>query len=284
MIDVGSGIPIVVVPGIQGRWQWQGPAIDALARRGRAITYSLCGEPDSGVRLTRSSTFDAHVDQLERVLDRTGVDRAALCGVSYGGWIALRFAARRPQRVSALVLGSAPGPGFMPDAHHQRYIRAPRLFLPLFVLSSRHRLGPEVLAALRDPHSRWQLMRRQLATMARYPVSPTLMARRARLAMSEDFFADARRVVAPTLLVTGERGLDRVVPVPSTLEYLGLIPGAEHRVLEGTGHIGLVTRPELWADIVRDFVDATTVPERAAHRAAGHVALDPARSPLPHAH
>jgi pimeloyl-ACP methyl ester carboxylesterase len=271
MIDLGAGVPLVVVPGIQGRWQWQRPAIEALARRGRTITYSLCGEPDSGVRLGRYTTFEAHVDQLARVLDRAGLVSAAVCGVSYGGWIALRFAARFPERVSALVLASAPGPAFLPDARQQRYIRAPRLFLPLFVMSSRHRLGPEVLAALGEPHARWQLMRRQLAAMARYPVSPTLMARRARLALDEDFAADARRVVAPTLLVTGERGLDRVVPVASTREYLVLIPGAQHRELAETGHIGIVTKPEEWADIVRGFVDSVT----GTSTAAGSVRLKP---------
>ena len=65
---------------------------------------------------------------------------------------------------------------------------------------------------------------------------------------------DCRRVAAPTLVVTGEAGLDRVVPVESTATYLQFIAGARSFVLERTGHFGTITRPELFADIVYEFV------------------------------
>lgn len=254
MIDQGSGFPLVMVPGIQGRWEWQRPAFEALARRTRTISYSLCGERGSGTRLSFANGFDAHVAQLDAVLDRCGVDRFALCGVSYGGWVAVRYAARRPERVSALVLVSAPGPHFSPDDRQRYYVRAPRLMLPAFAVSSRRRLRPELFAALPDRQARWRFLRGQMAAMTRHPISPARMARRMTLAMLEDFEQDARHVEAPTLIVTGEGGLDRVVPVESTREYLALIPGARSAVFPRTGHIGLVTQPEEWADLVVGFV------------------------------
>jgi pimeloyl-ACP methyl ester carboxylesterase len=79
------------------------------------------------------------------------------------------------------------------------------------------------------------------------------MARRVRLATGHDFLADCRRISAPTLVVTGEPHLDRVVPTSGTREYLKCIAGAEGRVFENTGHIGLVTRPEAFAQIVVEF-------------------------------
>ena len=48
--------------------------------------------------------FDVFTRQIDEVLDRTGLDRVALCGVSFGGTIATRYAATYPDRVSALVL------------------------------------------------------------------------------------------------------------------------------------------------------------------------------------
>jgi pimeloyl-ACP methyl ester carboxylesterase len=255
MIALGSGPPIVMVPGVQGRWEWQRPALDALAERGRAITFSLCGEPGTKCRLTQVPGFDAHVDQVDGVLDRFGVERAAFCGVSYGGWVALRYAAARPDRVTALVLVSAPGPGFRPDLRQMRYVRAPWLLFPLFVASTRTKLRPEILSAVPEKRDRWHITRQQLRAMASAPISPGVMARRVRLAMHEDFRSDCAKVRAPTLIVTGEEDLDRVVPVRSTREYLDLIPGATAVVLAGTGHIGLITRPRQWAGIVCDFVE-----------------------------
>ena len=61
----------------------------------------------------------------------------------------------------------------------------------------------------------------------------------------------------PTLLVTGEPRLDRVIPVESTREYIGLIPGVRYQMMERTGHLGLVTQPDRFARIVSDFVNAS---------------------------
>jgi pimeloyl-ACP methyl ester carboxylesterase len=62
-------------------------------------------------------------------------------------------------------------------------------------------------------------------------------------------------VVAPTLIVTGEPALDWVVPVDNTTEYLRLIRGARHVVLEGTGHLGTITQPAAFAAVVTRFLD-----------------------------
>ena len=60
---------------------------------------------------------------------------------------------------------------------------------------------------------------------------------------------------APALLVTGEPGLDRVVPVDVTRRYLDDFDRAEHVVLERTGHLGLVTRPDAFAGVLERFVN-----------------------------
>ena len=31
MIDVGNGPPLVLIPGMQGRWEWMQPTVNALA-------------------------------------------------------------------------------------------------------------------------------------------------------------------------------------------------------------------------------------------------------------
>src|SRR3954468_15641461 len=100
IIDVGSGPPLVLVPGIQGRWEWMKPAVDALARHCRVITFSLADEPTCGAHFDEASGFDCYVQQIVTAMDAAGVRTAAICGVSYGGLIAAAFAARHPQRTS----------------------------------------------------------------------------------------------------------------------------------------------------------------------------------------
>jgi pimeloyl-ACP methyl ester carboxylesterase len=83
------------------------PAVDALSRHVRVITFSLADEPSAGARFDETSGFSSYVEQVREALDAGGLDRAAICGVSFGGVIAAAFAARYPSRVSSLIMVSA---------------------------------------------------------------------------------------------------------------------------------------------------------------------------------
>src|SRR5690349_18606973 len=148
MIDTGSGTPIVLIPGLQGRWEWMRPTVDALAKHHRVITFSLCDERTSPFPCDPAKGFDNFIEQVDIALDRSGVAKAVVLGVSYGGLIASEFAARRPKRVSQLVLASALHETWRPDPLQQRYLRAPRLLSPLFVVTAPARLWPEISAAI----------------------------------------------------------------------------------------------------------------------------------------
>ncbi len=231
------------------------PAVQALAARARAISYTLCGDWGSGCRLDEARGFDNYVSQLDSVLDRAGLRQAALCGVSYGGLIAVHYAATRPDRVTALVLASAPGPGWRPERRVRKYLRAPRLLAPLFIVRSPFVIAREVAAAFPGRRDRWAWRRQHFVAVLRAPFSPARMAQRVRFALAVDFTRDYDKVKAPTLVVTGEDELDRIVPTATTRNYLKCIGGARHVTFEGTGHIGLVTQPARFAEIVCGFVE-----------------------------
>ena len=84
IVDVGKGAPVILVPGIQGRWEWMRPAVDALAARCRVVTFSLADEPTCGGRFDAANGFDCYVDQIREAMDLAGISTAVLAGVSYG--------------------------------------------------------------------------------------------------------------------------------------------------------------------------------------------------------
>ena len=255
MIDKGSGIPIVLIPGLQGRWEWMRATVDALAEHHRVITFSLCDERTSPFPCDPHKGFGNFVDQVEAALERAGVDKAVIAGVSYGGLIATEFAARRPQRVSALVLASALHTTWQPNAQQRRFLKAPRLLSPLFVATAPRRMNPEVAAAIPAVMERLRFKAIQGLLVARAFASPSRMARRVKWAADYQF-SDPRAIETPSLIVTGEPALDRIVPVESTRRYLDELRCAQHVVLEHTGHIGVVTRPVEFANVLGRFVDA----------------------------
>src|SRR5438045_3888751 len=149
-VERGSGVPLIFIPGLQGRWEYMQPAIDALSQSHRVITFPLCDEPSARAPFQRERGFDAYVAHVESVLDEAKIARAAICGISFGGLIALRAAATIPERVTALVLASTPGPQFHLKRRHRLYARLPWLFGPLFAAESPSRLRAEMRAALPD--------------------------------------------------------------------------------------------------------------------------------------
>jgi 3-oxoadipate enol-lactonase len=254
-VEFGKGPPLVLIPGIQGRWEYLRPAIDALATSFRTLTFPLCGERGCDAPLDPALGIDNDARQIAKALDRSGVDRAIICGVSFGGLPAIRFAAVAPERTAALILASVPGPHWHLRPRHRMYSRAPWLFGPLFLAESPWRLRDEVRTALPRVGARWRFVRGQLGTLLRARISPARMAWRAALISSPHVLDDCARIVAPTLVVTGEPGLDRVVRVDGTLAYLQRINGARHATLGKTGHLGSITRPEAFASLVREFVE-----------------------------
>jgi 3-oxoadipate enol-lactonase len=247
MFDHGSGSPLVVIPGVQGRWEWIRPALDALARRHRTISYSLRAADD----------FEQLVAQMDATLDERGIDKAAICGVSYGGLIALAYAAARPERTERLVLVSTPSPSWKPSPSQARYLGRPRLSAPIFFATAPTRVWPEIAAAIDAWSSRMRFCVEHTVRVATAPVDPSQMAARVRLSPGQDLCAACARITAPTLVVTGEPALDTVVPVSSTMEYTRLISGARHEKMSQTGHIGLVTQPDRFAGIVSGFLNGS---------------------------
>ena len=254
IVDTGSGTPIVLIPGLQGRWEWMRPTVDALAKHHRVITFSLCDERTSPFPCDPAKAFENYVEQVDLALDRVHLDKAVIAGVSYGGLIATEFAARRPERVEALVLASALHKTWHPNALQQQFLKAPRLMSPLFVATAPQRMRPELVAAFPGFVERLRFQAKFGWSVVFALASPARMARRIEWA-SRHRFADCGGIAVPTLIVTGEPGLDRVVPVDVTRRYLDDLRSATHIVIKHTGHNGLVTRPDEFADVLGRFVD-----------------------------
>jgi class 3 adenylate cyclase len=107
---LGEGMPFVYVPvlgfsHIQLEWQWPENRrwYERLAENTKLVRYDVRG---SGLSERNVSDFslDAHVLDLEAVVDRLGLERFVLFGYNNSGPVAVAYAARHPERVSHLIL------------------------------------------------------------------------------------------------------------------------------------------------------------------------------------
>ena len=217
MVIAGQGPTLLLIPGVQGRWEWTRPAVEALARRHRVVSYSLGGERNA-VPPLQPETFDDLVRQALNAINRATDGPAVVCGVSYGGLIALRLAARYPGRVRALVLASPLNADFAPDDRMRRWLAHPRLMAPAFLAGSPGRIVPELRAA----HGRAWVPDALglLGRVVRAPHSPDRMAARLRMIACEDFVADCAAVSAADADHHRRGGLDRIVPAEASCRML----------------------------------------------------------------
>jgi len=95
------------------------PQVRAFSRRYRCITYNARGYPPSEV----PQSVDAYgqkqaADDALAVLDHLKIDKAHICGLSMGGYAALHFGIRFPQRARSLAICGA-GHGSDPSTRDQ---------------------------------------------------------------------------------------------------------------------------------------------------------------------
>ena len=101
----GDGFPVLLLhAGIADRRMWDAHLGPLAAAGHRALAVDLPGFGDAV--LERGPV--AHWEDVVETMDALGIERAALVGNSFGGAVALRVGALHPERVSSLLLFSAP--------------------------------------------------------------------------------------------------------------------------------------------------------------------------------
>ncbi|MFB0516427.1 MAG: alpha/beta fold hydrolase, partial [Candidatus Neomarinimicrobiota bacterium] len=101
--DAADGLPVVFIHGFPFNHRMWQPQLQVLPHRYRAIAYDVRGHGESDVG-DGQYTIELFVDDLLVLLDHLEVDKAVVCGLSMGGYIALRAVERQADRFRGMVL------------------------------------------------------------------------------------------------------------------------------------------------------------------------------------
>lgn len=197
-------------------------------------------------------TFEDFVQDLAFVFDAAGIDRAPLLGISQGASVAVEYAARHPERVSALILVGGTARGWRTKNH-------PRLterFEALMTLMRQGWGSPHVafrqiftssfLPAGTPEQLQWfNELQRQTATPENAAAILSALG-------DLDVRRAASEVRVPTLVVHS-RG-DCVVPIKDGIQLASLIEGARFVPLESSNHVLLDGEPG-WRRFSAEFLD-----------------------------
>lgn len=269
-IHLGSGEPIVLLhPFLCSQNVWR-TVSEQLAETGRFEVFAPTMPGHNGGR--RSGTWlletSALVDDVERRMDEIGWETAHIVGNSLGGWVAFELERRGRART---VTGIAPAGGW---PHHalSKYETVLKFLLGGPALVAARLIGPGIIDL---PFVR-RIATLPVSGPADGPSHPDLVA------LVDDAthctayvqlliktlrlpgLLELADIDVPTHLVLCEK--DRVFPAPRGHRYFreNLPSHAKVTPLPAVGHIPMLEAPGVITELIADFVDANTEPQRAA--------------------
>lgn len=227
---------------------WTGTAA-TLADRAEVITPDLRGFGHDRRPLPRAMTMEAYAADLKTLLDERGIDRVVLGGLSMGGYVALAFAERWPERLAGLVLCNTRATADTPEGQAAREETARNAFDKGTAVIARGML-PKLLSA-RTRQERPDLVAAVEALMARQ--RPEAVAAAARgMALRPDRTPMLAAIQVPTLIVTGDQ--DELMPLPTSQAMHHAIPHSELVVLAHVAHLSPVEAPVPFEATLRRFL------------------------------
>ncbi|MFE9748558.1 alpha/beta fold hydrolase [Saccharothrix saharensis] len=246
--DEGDGIPVVLVHGHPfNRSMWR-PQVERLRSRYRVIAPDLRGFGETPVA-PDPMPWTAFADDLIGLLDRLGLERVVLCGLSMGGQIVMELHRAHPSRVRALLLADTFPDGETAAGRELRHGMAARVL--------REGMGPyadEVLDKMLSPRNVVAMpavAEHVLGMMRGTSPEGAAAAWRAR-AQRPDYVDSLSRATVPVLVVVGEE--DEYTPVAVAERMHATIPGSELAVIPGSGHLPNLERPEEFTDALERFL------------------------------
>ncbi len=212
--------------------------VDALQQTHRVLNVDIRGHGRSGESESPFTLYDL-VDDVIAVLDAEGVSSAIWVGLSIGGFIALRAALTKPDRVRALVLiDTEAGPQStgkkLQDVALQFGLKTlgPRFIVPGIVTVLFGKTTQKTQPALVDEY------RQRFVAMRVKSICTCIDA----VMRRDDLLGRLGEIRCPTLVIVGDEDLP--LPIQKSQRIADGIGGAELVVVPRAGHLSAVEQPQ----------------------------------------
>ena len=240
----GKGVPLMLVHGFPLDSRAWNEIIPFLEDKFDIILPDLRGFGQSTTVETPYTISDM-ADDIAGLLDHLGIGRMTLAGHSMGGYVALAFAKKYPQRINGLCLISSQAAGDPPDRKDGRYKTAAE------VAEKGVGIVVEAMTSKLSADMRVQAFVR--GVMEQQSKSAVIGALKA-MAEREDSLSFLGSSHFPIVLIHGDA--DMLIPIDRSKEIKAAVPSAQFMDLQGAGHMPMMELAKETAEALKILVPA----------------------------
>ncbi len=233
-----GGAAIVLIHGFPlNRTMWAGQ-ITALLKTHRVISYDVRGHGESSVGDGHYS-LELFVDDLVGVLDHLKLSSVVVCGLSMGGYIALRAVERHPEKFRGLILCDTKSSADSDEAKKKRALTSETVkksgvpafadeFVKAVLTESTLKTKPELVESVKN----------MIRGNAALGVAGTLLA----LAGRTETTPALPKMSLPTLILVGDQ--DKLTPPSEAQAMANALPNARICLIPKAAHLSNLENPE----------------------------------------
>ncbi len=241
-------LPLVLIHGFPFSHEMWRPQIGVLSERFWVIDYDLRGHGRTSAG-DGQYPFEFYIDDLIALLDHLKVKKAVLCGLSMGGYIALRTVERNPERVLGLVLADTQAKADSNEAKLKRAAsvkaikaRGMKPFAEGFMKTA---VTEQTLAARSESI---MAIQRIIESNSPIGICGALIA----LATRTETLQSLQAIQVPTLILVGEK--DTLTPFSASQEMRARIEGSQLQVIKNAAHLSNVENALQFNAYVNNFL------------------------------
>ena len=194
-------------------------------------------------------TFEFFVDDLIALLDHLRLDKVALCGLSMGGYIALRAIERNPERFRALILCDTTSNADSNEAKLRRAASMKTVKRAGVVAYAQEFL--KTVLTPQNVQNKLDLVRSvtsMIESNSPVGICGTLLA----LAGRTETTQSLPRIHVPTLILVGEQ--DKITPPELSEKMHALIPNSKLQIVPNAAHLSNLEKPKEFNGNIRSFL------------------------------
>jgi 3-oxoadipate enol-lactonase len=247
---LGKGPPVVLLHPFPAHHEFWQSVVQSLIARYQVILPDLRGHGESDIG-EGPAIMEKHAADISRVLDDAQLGRAAMVGVSIGGYILFEFWRRYRGRAAALVLMDTKATADTADARNARLQaaadvmeRGTETFIDGMLLKvigeTTRKTRPDLVEAAR----------KMMLKMS--PEDISLVQRG--MAERPDSVETLKTINVPTLVAPGDE--DTLTPIADAELMRQHISGSQMKVISKAGHYAAFEQPEEAGKLLRQFLDS----------------------------